>query len=337
MNLEKLKALLEEGKIPKFREAQIKRAFFKEFVSDWSEVRVLPAGLRESLRHELEWDNLALVNVYQEKRTDTSKAVFRLKDGEIIESVLIRHKDGRNTVCVSSQVGCPLGCSFCATGHLGFKRNLTSEEIVEQVIQFSRVLRKDKVKVTNVVYMGMGEPFLNYENVLISVALLNDLGLFALGSRHISISTIGIIPGIKKLAEEPLQVNLAFSLHATNDRLRDGLIPMNKKYGLRKILEALEYYIARTGRRVMVEYLMIAGINDRPEHARELIKLFSNKKLFYINLIKYHKTKDFLPSHEKTIKEFMDYLNKNGLTTTRRYSFGESILGACGQLAGERK
>jgi 23S rRNA (adenine2503-C2)-methyltransferase len=337
MDMIRLKKLLMAEKIPNYRKSQIERAFFKELVSGWDEVRVLPAELRKKLENEFSWDSISLLELLNSRKSDTIKAVFKLYDGETIESVLIRHRDRRNTVCVSSQVGCPLGCAFCATGSSGYKRNLESQEIVEQVVQFSRILKKENAKVTNVVFMGMGEPFLNYENVLLAISYLNDPSLSAIGSRHISVSTIGIIPGIKKFAAEPYQANLAFSLHATNDRLRGRLIPINKKYGLKEIIKSLENYIERTGRRVMVEYLMIDKINDRPEDARELVKLFSNKKLFYLNLIKYHKTDKFRPSKEKVINEFLDFLNNKGVKTTRRFSFGESISAACGQLAGKRR
>ena len=195
------------------------------------------------------------------KKEDSVKAKITLKDGLEIETVLMRHRDGRNTVCVSSQVGCPLGCLFCATGKMGFKRNLTAEEILEQVIFFARFLKLEDGRVTNVTFMGMGEPFLNYDNVLNAIKILNDAKYFNIGVRSLSISTAGIIEGIKKLSDESLHVNLAISLHAPSDNLRKSLMPIDKKYPLPDVLVAVDEYIEKTKRKVMFEYVLIKGVN----------------------------------------------------------------------------
>src|SRR3989338_1352959 len=204
----------------------------------------------------------------------------------------MKHIDERNTVCVSSQVGCSVGCEFCATGELGFKRNLSDSEIVDQVLYFARLLKKEGDKVTNVVFMGMGEPFLNYDNVLGAIKILNDKDGFNIGARHISISTIGVISSLKKLAKEPLQINLALSLHAPADDLRSKLIPANKKYPLDAVMEELNNYLEQTGRRVMIEYLMIDKFIDDKEQALELATLLKKIQppLFFVNLIAYNPT-----------------------------------------------
>lgn len=297
------------------------------------------------------------------KDKNTIKALITLKDGLKIETVLMRHKprsrasslrgkDKRNTICVSSQIGCPLACTFCATGKMGFKRNLEAWEIVEQVLFFARYLKKINEKVTNIVFMGMGEPFLNYDNVIGAIKILNDKEGFNLGARHFSISTVGIVEGIEKLAKEELQINLAISLHAPDDELRLKLMPINKKYPIKKILNAVDDYIKKTRRRVMFEYIMIENLNDSEEHAEKLAKLMK-KPLYFVNLISYNFTRlrptctevsagkqgfggqagIFKPSSPSSIKRFKEILEKEGVAVTQRYRFGQDIKGACGQLA----
>ncbi len=262
----------------------------------------------------------------------TIKALINLKDGLKIESVLMKHKDKRNTVCVSSQIGCELGCLFCATGKMGFKRNLEADEIIEQVVLFARYLEKKKQRITNIVFMGMGEPFLNYDNVIESIKVLNDKQGFNLGARSFSISTAGIIDGINKLADEKLQINLAISLHAPDDKLRLKIMPMNKNYPLFKILKSVDNYILKTKRKVMFEYLMIDNVNDKDEHAEKLARLMK-KPLYFVNLISYNPTGDFRPSSKQRIKKFREVLEKKGVQVGQRYSFGQDIKAACGQLA----
>lgn len=294
----------------------------------------MPLGLREKLKENCPLEITA--ELFPSAKGGTIKARLVLRDRLKIESVLLRHKDDRNTVCVSSQVGCPLGCQFCITGTLGFKRNLESLEIVEQVLFFARLLKKPfgtaQGKVTNVVFMGMGEPFLNYDNVIGAIKILNDKDGFNLGARHFSISTVGIIEGIEKLAKENLQINLAVSLHAPEDRLREKIMPINKKYPLAKILAAVRNYIKETNRRVMFEYIMIKDMNDSDEQAKELAELLKNIPLSFVNLISYNPTGIFRPSEPVTIKKFKEILEKNGISVTQRYRFGDDIRAACGQL-----
>jgi len=346
INLEKF--LKDKGE-KDYRLKQVKKAVFVDLVNDWDEATALSKELREKLKERLHISSLELLKLLESKNKDSTKAVFKLKDGNIIETVLMKHlnakeddaKAGRNTICVSSQAGCAMGCGFCATGKMGLKRNLTSEEIVDQVLFFARWLTSDVKarpchKVNNVVFMGMGEPFLNYDNTIQAIRILNDKDGFNLGIRHISVSTCGIIPGIEKFADENLQVNLAISLHAADDKTRSKLMPINKKYPLAELMKAVDDYIKKINRKVMFEYLLIDGVNDRAEDAKNLAKLMKNS-LYHINLIKYHDTSSGLkPSPQAKRTQFFDALKKLGVSATFRISFGEDILAACGQLAGNK-
>lgn len=229
-----------------------------------------------------------------------------------------------------------MACTYCATGKMGLKRNLTASEIVEQVLLFSRILKKEDKRVSNVVFMGMGEPFLNYDHVIKAIKYLNDKEGLNIGARHISISTCGILTGIDRLANEKMQVNLAISLHAPNDQLRSELMPVNKRFPLDNLLKTIDKYIQKTGRRVMFEYLMIKGVNDKPEHARELAKIMA-KPLYMVNLIAYNPTDVYKSSDSHSIQNFKNILDKAGIAVVQRYSFGRDIEAACGQLANKHK
>jgi len=351
MNFRELKKVLENE--PSFRLKQVKKAVFKNLIDNWRNSTTLPQDLRQKLQDYCPIFELKSEKVLSSKGGQTIKVLFKLKDynppttssqpptggwapGSKIETVLMKHKDGRRTVCVSSQVGCAMGCQFCATGQQGFKRNLSSSEIIDQILFFARLLKKDKEKIGNVVFMGMGEPFLNYDNVLEAIRILNDKEGFNLGARHISISTCGITEGIKKLAEEKLQVNLAISLHAPTNELRSKLMPITKKYPIEKILTAVDNYIKKTKRRVMFEYLMIDGVNDSSEQAEELSQLLK-KPLYFVNLISFNPIghSKFKPSPAWKIKKFREILEKQKIEVTQRYRFGREIKAACGQLAGK--
>ena len=343
MDIINLEKFLKERGEKDYRLKQVKKAVFVDLVNNWDEATTLSRELREEIKKEFPISSLEPLRAVESKNKDSIKAVFKLKDGNIIESVLMRHlntkeddaKTGRNTICVSSQAGCAMNCGFCATGKMGLKRNLTSEEIIDQVLFFARFLRLSTSNVNNVVFMGMGEPFLNYENTIQTIRILNDKDGFNLGIRHISISTCGIIPGIEKFAEENLQVNLAISLHSADDKTRTKLMPINKTYPLADLMKAVDNYIKKTNRKVMFEYLLIDGINDSEEDARKLAKLMKNS-LYHINLIKYHDTSSGLkPSPQAKRTQFFDTLKKLGVSVTFRISFGEDILAACGQLAGK--
>jgi len=366
MNLNNLEKVLAEE--PAYRLKQARQAVYKNFISDWSEATFLPKDLRQKLNKECPLEIKA--DTLVSKKENSVKARIILGDGLKIESVLMQHQDGRNTVCVSSQVGCPLGCLFCATGKMGFKRNLTVDEILEQVIFFERYIKNLKFKiknyVTNVTFMGMGEPFLNYDNVMKSIKILNTKEYFNISARSISVSTSGIIEGIEKFTNEGLQLNLAISLHAPNNKLREFLMPINKKYPLRQVLVAVDEYIKKTNRKVMFEYVLIDGVNDSDECAEELAKLMA-RKLYFLNLILYNPTDlasasatnfspmqepalplrasrpgspksllprlNFKPSSTAQVKKLKAILEKAKVNFVQRYRFGDDIQAACGQFA----
>jgi 23S rRNA (adenine2503-C2)-methyltransferase len=332
MNLSKIEEIFKNE--PGFRLKQARKAVFHDLIEDWNEATTLSKNIRDELKKVAPLEIRA--EIYFSKDDRTVKAAVELEDGLQIETVLMKHSDKRNTICVSSQVGCPLGCLFCVTGSMGFKRNLTSSEIVEQVLFFARHLKKQNEKVTNVVFMGMGEPFLNWENVKEAIKILNDDNCFGIGARKISVSTAGVIEGIEKLAEEFPQINLAISLHATNDELRSELMPVNKKFPLQEILKTVDEYIEKTNRKVMFEYVMLKGVNDSEKHARELTKILK-KPLYMLNLIAYNPNGKFESSTPEKIKKFKAILEKAGIFTTQRYRFGTDIEAACGQLAHKRE
>jgi len=356
------------SKEPRFRLKQVKQSLFCDLINNWPEAITLPLALRQKLGKEFPITIKA--EEFKSKDSRTIKALINLEDDLKIESVLMQHNKSaagsslsatysnpalrtpafvqnpprltkdRNTVCVSSQVGCPLACGFCATGRIGFERNLTSWEIIEQVLFFARYLKKEGQKISNIVFMGMGEPFLNYDNVIGAIRILHDKDGFNLGARHFSVSTCGITEGIEKLADEKLEINLAISLHAPNDELRSKLMPVNKKYSISQILKAVDEYIKITRRRVMFEYIMIKDVNDSDSCAKELVKII-NRPLYFVNLISYNNfgnlTADFKPSTNGRIKKFKEILEKAGVPITQRYRFGQDIKAACGQLAYKSK
>jgi 23S rRNA (adenine2503-C2)-methyltransferase len=337
MDLSQLEKVLESE--PAFRLRQIKQAVFNKIIDDWRQVSNLPLPLRQKLDRICPLEIQAQILTAKDK--NSFKASLTLTDGLKIETVLLRHQDGRNTACLSSQIGCALGCLFCATGQMGFKRNLRAVEIVEQVLLWTRWLKKKNNRVSNLVFMGMGEPFLNYDHVLAAIRILNDKDGLNIGARHISLSSVGVPGGFKKLAQEPLQLNLAWSLHAPNDKLRVKIIPANRKYPLTTAVAELNYYLKQTGRRVMVEYLMIDGLNDSRQQALELAELLKQIQppLFFVNLIAYNPTAGFKlaclaggPSPAKTIFDFKKILREQKIDVTERSRFGQDIKAACGQL-----
>ena len=327
MNIPLLNQILETE--PRYRQEQVYRLLYKEAIENWDSATTLPKQLRQRLVREIPLSIAGVIQLSEDK--DSEKAIITFADGARAEAVLMRHNDGRNTVCVSCQIGCPLGCVFCATGKMGFTRNLTEDEIVEQILFFARRLKISNNRVSNVVFMGMGEPFLNYEHVINSIKFINRSNTFGIGIRHISISTAGIVEGIERLAEEPLEINLALSLHASTDELRQKLMPIAKQYTLSVLLPTIDNYIKKTNRRVMFEYLMISGVNDSHECAEQLAEI-ARGRLCFINLIRYNPTGEFFPSTPAAIEEFKSLLEENGITVIQRHRFGTEIKGACGQL-----
>jgi 23S rRNA (adenine2503-C2)-methyltransferase len=335
MNFQRLQTILTELQEKSFRLKQIEQAIFSRLISNWDEASNLPLTLRMQLKSRLPISALTETSRGQSTRGDTIKVTLETMDKLIIESVLIRHKTGRNTVCVSSQAGCPMRCSFCATGQQGFKRNLTADEIVDQVLHWARELNRSNERVSNVVFMGMGEPFHNYDEVLKACRQLNSNTGLNIGARHISISTCGIIPGIQRLAAEPLQLNLAISLHAPTDELRGQLMPINETYPLGKLLPAIDQYIQRTNRKVLFEYLLLDGINDNLKQADQLANLLAGKRLYHVNLIRFHRTGNFAPTPQIQRDNFFKRLKQRNISVTHRVSFGEDIQAACGMLTGK--
>jgi len=341
MDVNKLEKFLTQKKEPKFRLIQIKKAVFEKGVFSFSQISNIPKKLGLILN-----ENISLIS-FQERELKISvdglsaKAVLKLQDALLIETVLISSKPGNFSVCVSSQAGCPLGCVFCATGENGFQRNLTAEEITDQVLFWKQFIKKNKIigKVSNVVYMGMGEPFLNWKEVKKSLEILIDKNLFAFGSRSISVSTAGIPEGILNLAKNFPQINLAISLHFVRNDLRSRFMPINKIYDLQFLNKSLEEYFKKCNRKVFLEYILIKNINDKISDAEELasfVASFSKKNLLHINLIRGNFTEGKLkPSPFFQIEEFRKYLERKGVNVTVRKSVGEDIQGACGQLAGK--
>jgi 23S rRNA (adenine2503-C2)-methyltransferase len=283
----------------------------------------LPAGLRAELAQRVPFSALSLEHE-AESSDGTVKALFRTADGHPVEAVLMRYRDGRRSICLSSQSGCPLTCTFCATGAMRFHRNLSASEILDQALHFRRLDAVD-----HAVFMGMGEPLMNLDAVLEACERLPDLGITP---RRTAISTIGWIPGIERLTESPLPVRLALSLHAADEALRSQLMPVNDRYPLADVLNACRTYHERKRRQVFVEYVMLAGVNDRYEQAVALAQLL-NPKAFKVNLIPYNPTGAYEGSSRDAITAFKAVLEEHGLRATVRLTRGRDIDAACGQLA----
>lgn len=338
MNFERVTEVFRELEQPAYRLDQARRALYVEYLGGWQELTTFSKTLRDTLEAQIPWSSLRPLKTVTSSKGDTVKTLFAAQDEAKVEAVLMRHEGGRNTVCISSQVGCAMACTFCATGTMGLKRNLTSEEIVDQVLHFARLLKSEQARVTNVVFMGMGEPFHNYDLVMAAIRILNDQEGFALGARHITISTCGIVPGILRLSQESLQVNLAISLHSASDETRTKIMPVNRPYPLKKLMDAVDAYAEATNRKVFFEYLLLRGINDHEEDAEDLVALLGhNKRLYHVNLIKYHETESFSPTARDARMAFLEKLHHLGMPATHRISFGEDIDAACGQLAVREK
>ncbi len=320
---------------PLFHIKQISEGVYKKYYQDWGQFTMLSKDLRERLNANYSLSNLYELKHTQSKDKKTQKYLFKLSDGHTIESVLMQSKD-RTTLCLSTQSGCAMGCVFCATGKIGFKRNLTSGEILEQVVFIQRLLENAGQRpVTNLVFMGMGEPFANYENLKVSLHLLNSPNAMRFGSRHMTVSTIGIIPRIMEFSDDFPQVNLAVSLHAPGNDLRSSLIPINKTYPVEKLITACKDYIKSTNRRISYEYVLLNGINDDKRQAKELAQLIRGM-LCHVNLIAFNPIDDshYSPPGGGRIIDFSDVLKEYGINATIRQSQGNEIEAGCGQLAG---
>lgn len=342
--------LVERGE-PTFRAKQIYSWLYSRLVTDFAAMTNLPQALRTRLAEEASIGPMIVRSELHSKDDRTRKILLELDDGKLIESVLMLYpplgeNSARATVCVSSQAGCAFGCTFCATGQMGFDRHLSAGEIVAQVLFFARELRAAPWTaaglpgstpinhITNIVLMGMGEPLHNYDNVLKALYILNSAEGFNLGARHMTVSTVGLIPAIRRLSQEPLQVNLAISLHAPTDELRSRTMPVNRKYPLPELIAACKDYIAATGRQVTFEYVLLAGVNDTAEYAHKLGELLAPLKQFaHVNCIPVNATSaDYRPPSGEAIRAFRDILYEHGVSNSVRAERGDDIAAACGQL-----
>lgn len=342
--------LVERGE-PAFRAKQIYNWLFQRLVIDFSAMTNLSLALRTRLEEEASIGPRIVRSEQHSKDDRTRKILLELDDGKLIESVLMLYpplgeNSARATVCVSSQAGCAYGCTFCATGQMGFDRHLSAGEIVAQVLYFARELRAAPwtakglpgstplERISNIVLMGMGEPLHNYDNVLQALRILNSPDGFNLGARHMTVSTVGLVPAIRKLSQEPLQVNLAISLHAPTDELRSRTMPVNRKYPIKELLDACKDYIAATRRQVTFEYVLLAGVNDTPEYAHKLGELLAPLEQFaHVNCIPVNATSaDYRPPSGEAIRAFRHILYEHGVSNSVRAERGDDIAAACGQL-----
>ena len=334
-SLPKLASLMKELGQPAFRAQQLTEWLYRRHATEYDEMTNLPGSLRSVLAQRFPLTVPKIVD-RQVSHDDTRKYLLTFDDGTCVETVAIPSRTGdRLTVCFSTQAGCAIGCAFCATGREGFARNLTPGEIADQVIIAQEDMGK---RVTNVVGMGQGEPFLNYDNTMAALRILNDKKGLEIGARHISVSTCGIVPGIQRFSEEHEQFTLAVSLHAARQGIRDLLMPNVARFKLGSLKEALQLYIARTNRRVTLEYIMIEGVNDTEEDLKALQK-FCSHLLCHVNLIPINAVpgSEFQPSDPNTINHWLAAIQKKGIEATLRDSRGSDIDGACGQLKNTSK
>ena len=327
-NLDKLKQeMISIGEKP-FRAEQIFKWIFVENVTSFDEMTNLSLELREKLKKEYTLGIYKIIRK-QESKDGTKKYLFDILDNNAIETVLMQYKHGYS-LCVSSQVGCKMGCKFCASTGIAFIRNLTAGEIAEQILA---VERDTGVKISNVVFMGIGEPFDNFDNVLKAIKIINNQKGLNIGARHISVSTCGQVPKIYEIADMDLQCTLSISLHATNDEKRSAMMPINNKYNIEELMKACRYYIEKTNKRISFEYALAKDNNDNLEDAKELVKLLHGM-LCHVNLIPINKIENgaYTKSSNENIMKFRDYLNDHGIVATIRRELGSDIDAACGQL-----
>lgn len=332
LTFDEVKSLVKRLDQPVYRARQVWQWLYQQFAADFEQMTSLPQELRETLAREVSVGNLTPVLVQKSQDGQTKKVLFELPDGNFIETVSMGY-ERRRTLCISTQAGCAMGCVFCATGQMGFFRNLSPGEIVSQVLYFARELAIAGERVTNIVMMGMGEPLHNYDNTLAAVDRLTDPQGLNLGARKITISTVGLVPAIRRYADEQRQTPLAVSLHAATDEERDRLIPVNRRWPIAELIDACHYYVAQTGRRLTFEWALIAGENDTLEQATRLGKLLSGL-LCHVNLIPLNPTAGYggRPSSREQVEAFQKELTNYGVTSTVRVRRGIDIQAGCGQL-----
>ena len=324
-----VRRVLENRGEPAYRLEQAYRAICRGLVRDWEEATALPKRLRAALSAEVPAAVLELARIWR-ARDGTRKYLFKTHDGLLVETVVIPERS-RRTVCISTQVGCPMGCTFCATGTLGIKRNLKAREIAEQVFVVARDIAPERL--TNVVVMGMGEPFLNYNQTLLALKVLNDADGFSLAARSIAVSTSGLVDKVRRFADEPEQFHLAISLHTPFEEERKKIMPVASRYSIPELMSAARYYVEHTRRKLFFEYTLLAGVNDRQRHAEALADLLDHP-LYHLNLLRFNWTDTgFAATSKSGAKIFLHHTRELGLSATLRPSRGEDIDAACGQLA----
>lgn len=337
LSLNELEDFFRELNEKKFRARQLFSWLYQQKATSFASMTNLSANLRERLTKVATIENLKLVTEQSSNKSKTQKYLFKCSDGLLIESVLIPDQN-RLTLCLSTQVGCPLDCKFCATGQMGYKRNLSTGEIIDQYLQISRVISEP---ITNIVYMGMGEPFLNYSNVINSMNIFSSELAFGISGRRITVSTVGIPDKIKAFAQEPFRGKLAFSLHSVDEDIRSQIMPINKKYSLQQNLEALEYFYRTTKRRITFEYILLKGINDRESDIKGIVKL-SKRIPCKVNIIPFNSIEhtnprgiaaNLMPTTKEEFDFFVEKLRHNNVIVFVRNTQGDDIEGACGQLA----
>ncbi len=341
LDLPALEDLLKAWGEPSYRAPQIWEWLYVHLVDAFSQMTNLPKSLRRRLSEEATIDLLEVVDTTRSPDGRTRKDLLQLTDGETIEAVLMRYRT-RRTACLSTQVGCALGCPFCATGQMGFRRDLTSGEIVAQAVHFARPLQAEGNPLTNVVLMGMGEPLANYEESMAAIRRLNHPDGFRMGQRHITLSTVGLVPMIGRLAQEDLQITLAISLHAATDDLRNQLVPINRRYGLEALFKACAAYFEKTGRRISFEWALIEGLNDTPEQAHALADWVHGSlpgTLVHVNLIPLNPSLEYArgPAASDAVDAFIAILEARSIPYTIRVRRGASIQAGCGQLRQRRQ
>ncbi len=328
------KRFLKNNNIKGYRVDQLYDQYFKQLISSWDELTTWPKDLREKLKAEVPFSKLENFQEFPSSDGRTIKLLAYTSEGFPVESVLMRNKD-RITVCISCMSGCPVGCKFCATGKMGLNKNLSTQEILDQVMYFERKLKASEEKITNVVYMGMGEPMLNLKSVIESIQILEDSKALGMSARRVTVSTVGYISQLGDFLDKDLGVNIAISLHAPTQRLRAQLMPtVAKNNPLDELIALLVKDQKKRNKKITYEYIMLKGINDSPEDAKELAKLLKNQ-IVLVNLINFNKVDGigFEPSTRKRIMDFQYVLDERGINNTLRYSYGSDIKGACGQLA----
>jgi len=337
LTFEELLAALTELGEPAFRATQIWRAVFKDLVTSYDETTTLSKVLRHQLEDAIPWPGSAVVKTLLSSDHQTTKLLLQLHDQETIEAVVMRYAR-RNTACISAQVGCAMACKFCATGQSGFTRDLATGEIVDQVLTAARLLHGESAHLSNVVFMGMGEPLANYEATLEAIRILNDPRGFGLGARSFTVSTVGIIPGIRRLSQENLQVNLAVSLHTADETLRSQLVPINHRYPVAEIVRACRAYVRATHRRVTFEIALIGEVNDSDAHAKQVAEALHGI-LCHVNIIPFNAIagSDWQSSPNERVQAYAHIIESVGYPVTIRQSRGADIQAACGQLRAEEK